>query len=440
MTALSGNNAGNGSNNSIMKAPQHAEVSAQELQEFLVAVDGMTPEQLANDFETAADALVSTQPKKFKGGQIRAVSEDESQERASLSADAILSVAATTPTGATVISTLDITPNVIEALSGLNLIRLSTVHQKLANFAMTLQRTHGAKNFYTPPAAEFCGTYGFLDPLLLGNYVPYVEEIIDLSDDQIESCFHPLHLVDGYPCVGGVSVWERQEWERLEYYGAFKLFRDMRYAFYNDVDALLTTRSLKVLAQAIRVPTNLLHYLSKVYQWDLRCQFYDAWMSAIQQRRKAVKRSLMLDRHEKISQSLVTKAFQCLSKQADKMSAKDALQMLELGLEYERLSAGLQKDKPELLEGNSSERNAPLISINTQTNNTTGPMQVNNEGGAQRTFGENVKKPDTVLGILNVLQRSGAFDTILQKAAIEAGEIEQGDVVLDVSAEEGDAK
>lgn len=451
MTALSGNlaNVAAISPTSGQNSTETAETK--ELQEFLRGIDEADGDTLMDELETAADVMVSTKIVPFKNGLTRAVTtSDEASKRASLSADAILSISATSPTGATVISTLDITPNVIEALAGLNSVHLSELHHRLASFLVTLQRLYGSKNFYEPPAAAFgegaAVTYGLIDPLLLGNYVPYVSSIEDLTDDQIEGCFHPLHIVDNYPCIGGVPIWERQEWERIEYYNVFKLYRDMRYAFYNDVDQLLTTRSLQTLGKALRVSVNLLHYLAQVYQWGLRCQFYDSWMASMQARRKAIKRSLMLDRHEKISQSLVTKAFQCLSRQADKMSAKDALQMLELGLEYERLSAGLQKDKPELLGGNGAgnggDRSAPLISINAQTNNAAGPMQINqgpsaSEGGAQRAFGESVKRPDTVLGILNVLQRSGAFDTLLYKAAVEAGEVEQGDLVLDVASEEG---
>lgn len=138
-------------------------------------------------------------------------------------------------------------------------------------------------------------------------------------------------------------------------------------------------------------------------------------MYAIQQRRVAVKRELMLDRHTKISQGLIQKAFTCLNKQADKLSAKDALEMLKLGLAYERISAGLLGDKPDTAA--QSAQQTPLVSIVNQTNNTTGPLQVNNEPHSQRQLHENMKSNDTLLGILSVLQRSGAFDVLVQKAA-----------------------
>jgi hypothetical protein len=212
-------------------------------------------------------------------------------------------------------------------------------------------------------------------------------------------------------------VWERQEWERIEYYNLFKLYRDMRYAFYNESDALLTTRSLNTLAKAVRVPPKVVHYLATVYHWTLRVALYDVWMNALQVHRVAVKRSLMLDRHTKVSQSLISKAFACLSKNAEKMSPKDALEMLKLGLAYERISAGLLGDKPEVQGGQTTQ--GPLLSIVNQTNNTTGPLQVNNalDSRPAQQLQEDMKKPDTLLSILSVLQRSGAFEVLLQKEA-----------------------
>ena len=200
----------------------------------------------------------------------------------------------------------------------------------------------------------------------------------------------------------------------------------MRYAFYNESDALITLRSLNTLAKATRLPPNVVHYMSVVYHWGLRVALYDSWMNVVQAHRVAVKRSLMLDRHTKISQSLISKAFACLSKQADKMSPKDALEMLKLGLAYERISAGLLGDKPDT-GNNGATQQAPLLSIVNQTNNTAGPMQVNNvESRPIQRLQDDMKKPDTLLSILSVLQRSGAFDVRLQQ---EAEKLPDGNVI-----------
>jgi hypothetical protein len=337
-----------------------------------------------------------------------------------LSAEAILSHSTLAPTGTQAVNALTITDSDRQSFLSLNQLRLGEVHQRLAKFVPLLQAAFGSRASW--PGA-FCaqGTYAFLDPLLLSAYIPYVEETSDLSDEQVIDCFHPFSVVDGYPVIGGVPIWERQEWERIEYYNVFKLYRDMRYAFYNEADQLVANRSMATLAKAIRVPTRIVLYLSKVYNWDLRTSLYDSWMAEQQQKRNVVRQRLMMDRHSKISQALIQKAFTALNKNAEKMSPKEALEMLRLGLQYERLSAGLPPDKPEGTAATSGTH----VSIVNQTNNAGGPMQVNTgvgDGAIVQQLQDNMKKPDTLLSVLSVLQRSNAFNTLLSQANKEAEE------------------
>jgi hypothetical protein len=262
---------------------------------------------------------------------------------------------------------------------------------------------------------------------MLAAYVPYAMTLEDLRDTQIEECFHSFSVIDGYPTIQGKPLWERQEWERVDYYNLFKLYRDMRYAFYNDADMLLVSRSLSILAKAVQLSAGTVNYLAQVYSWGLRATMYDSWMAAMQQRRQAIKRNLMLDRHTKIAQALTAKAFEALKKQADKMSPKEAIQLLELGLKYERISAGMSGDKPDSVGGQAS--TGPLLSIVNQTNNTGGPMQINQIGTpVTQKMHEDMKRPDTLLSILAVLQRSGALNTALNGVP--------GDDVVDITDEE----
>lgn len=396
-----------------------------ELLDFLRNIDEKEPEEII----TFADRFTSTE-RHLKSSSRAPEGRDEEADRSfsekgALSAEAILATSVNSPTGTQLISTLDLTAGTIESFAPLRELRISESHKRLARFVPQLQEMYGRKNSWSAEQAqEFNGHYALLDPMMLASYVPYVTEIMDLREEQVIECFHPLRDVDGYPCVHGVPIWERQEWERIEYYNLFKLYRDMRYAFYNESDALITTRSLSTLAKAVRLSPAIVHYLSVVYHWPLRVALYDVWMNALQAHRIAVKRSLMLDRHSKISQSLISKAFTCLNKQVEKMSPKDALEMLKLGIAYERISAGLIGDKPE--DGKSGGNQGPLLSIVTQNNHTTGPMQVNNtsESLPQQQLQENMKKPDTLLGILSVLQRSGAFATSVQKEIAESAPIE----------------
>lgn len=345
---------------------------------------------------------------------------DLASDKGILSAEAILSNTVTSPTGTQVVSTLSIDARTVESFEFLRSFSVSKIHRRLSSFITPIQETFGSKDLW-PNAPTFAGFHAIVDPMLLAGYVPYAEEIVDLRDDQIEECFHPFQEIDGYPTIQGTPLWERQEWERIEYYNLFKLYRDMRYAFYNESDTLLVNRSIAVLSRAVRVSARTISYLSTVYQWNLRVTLYDAWMATMQHRRESIKRSLMLDRHSKVSQKLVQKAFNCLNKQENKLTAKDALEMLKLGLAYERISMGMPGDKPETQPTSSQ---APLLSFVQQTNNTAGMIQVNQSNSSQQ-LQENLKKPDTLLGILSVLQRSGAFDTLIQSVeAKEANSVE----------------
>lgn len=342
-----------------------------------------------------------------------------------LSAEAILSQSVITPTGTQTVCALEIDANTRNLFTELRQLTLGEDFQKLARFVPQFQQTFGTRNAW-PGAAQFNGYYAILSPMFLSSYVPYCDTTADFSDEQVLDCFRPFRAVDGYPTIDGVPVWERQEWERIEYYNAFKLYRDMRYAFYNEADMLLTSRSLTVLAQAIDVTPGRLSYLSRVYHWGLRCDLYDAWMANQQQLRQNVRRSLMFDRHTKISQALVQKAYQALNRNVDKMSPKDALAMLELGLKYERLSQGLPADKVEGTNGSGAAMTGPSISIVNQTNGGSGAVQVAMPSTPEQQLQDNMQKPDTLLSVLAVLQRSNAFNTVLrgqEQAAEDAEEV-----------------
>lgn len=381
--------------------------SIEQLRDFLMAIDSAEPDEII----TVADKISTN----MKNGV--------SADNGILSAEAILDNSVMSPvSGTQVISTLQITPSVIEGFEPIRHITLSAAHRKLADYVPALQENYGRRELW--PFASNCNGYrAILDPLMFAGYIPYIETTDDLREEQIVDCFHPFQEVDGYPTVQGVPLWERQEWERIEYYNLFKLYRDMRYAFYNESDALLVNRSQNVLAKVARVPASLVSYLSVIYNWRMRVAMYDGWMTVMQQRRVSVKRSMMLDRHSKISQALIQKAYSCLSKQADKLAPKDALEMLKLGLAYERISLGMSGDKPENTQAGNA---APLLSIVNQTNNASGPMQVNNELRPEQQLQNNMKKPDTLLSVLSVLQRSGAFDTMLQSAGQDT---ENGDTI-----------
>ncbi|MFI3171094.1 MAG: hypothetical protein R3Y58_01795 [Eubacteriales bacterium] len=342
-------------------------------------------------------------------GGTRSAKDDATKIQGSLSADAMLKTNAYTPNGTSLIATVNITADMIEQFQPLNDIKLTQEHLKLVLFLTQLQSMYSTQALW-PESTSMNGCHAIAVPDLLAPHIPYVENIEDLREDQILDCFKPFREIDGFPTVDGTPVWERLDNEPLLYYNAFKLYREMRYAYYDTSDALVVNRSLFVLAKAIRVPLKTLNHLAMLYQWSLRVEFYDMWMSAVQERRAGIKQKLALDRHAQLSKQLTNKAFSYLTKTIDKMSAKDALEMLKLGLQYERLSLGMFTDKP-AGAAQSQGAQAPMLSIVNQTNNTTGPMQVNNTSKQQ--LDADLKKPENLLSILSVLQRSGSFDVML---------------------------
>ncbi len=413
-TALSGNSALIAQND-----PTSAE-STENMQDLAAQRDLVAFLDIAEQAEDAEELQTLTD--KFFGAKDDA----KSSEKGILTAESILQQTCMSPTGTQVINTLSVDANVIEQFAPLRSFQVNQLFRRLASFVPALQETYGRKlttfTDVNEAPCEYGGYYGVLDPLMLAAYVPYAESLDDLRDAQIEECFHSFSVIDGYPTIQGKPLWERQEWERVEYYNLFKLYRDMRYAFYNDVDMLLVSRSLAVLAKAVQLSAGTVNYLAQVYSWGLRATMYDSWMVAMQQRRQAIKRNLMLDRHTKIAQALTAKAFEALKKQADKMSPKEAIQLLELGLKYERISAGLSGDKPEAVGGQSATSTGPLLSIVNQTNNANGPMQINQGTPATQKLQEDMKRPDTLLSILSVLQRSGALNTALNSVPGENSE------------------
>lgn len=397
------------------KTKKNAEKNA-ETKELLTFLD------LADKADDADELLTLTDQIFTNNGNTKNETAN-SAKKGVLTAEPLLTSRSETPTGTQTVAVLNLSSHDIEQFRSLQTFHLTELFQRLAWFVPQLQENCGRNpSYFDNDAAEFGGYRGLVDPLMLAGLIPYATSLDDLSDPQISECMHSFQLIDNFPTIQGRPVWERQEWERVDYYNLFKLYRDMRYAFYNEADALYVSRSLSGLARAVQLSERTINYLARVYNWNLRAGFYDTWMAETQRQRQAIKQRLMLDRHTKIAQALTAKAFAALKKNADKLSAKEAIQLLELGLKYERVSAGLPGDKPEQPVA-APVSSGPMLSIVTQNNNSMGPLQVNNPGSDQR-LQEDMKKPGTLLSILSVLQRSGALDSALDSATKEPIDVE----------------
>lgn len=340
-----------------------------------------------------------------------ATPEDAIVSEALLSAGELLAPPIALSTGTPELRDLVLQQAQLDALAPLREFKLSPLHSRLQSLANQLQQAFGTRAAW-PNAPQVHGYFAVLSPVLLSSHLADKSELADFADEEAVELFTPLEQIGEQTTLNGYPVWDRFEWEQVVFFNLFKLYRDMRYTFYNEVDQLLAPRSMSKLAQAAHVEPRVVSYLSKLYLWQWRCELYDEWMERQQTARQLARRNLTLDRHSKIGRGLVQKAYNALLRQADKLTPKDALAMLELGLKYERLSLGLPGDKPEGTPSQSNGRGATVNIVN-QTNNGNGAVAV---AAPQQQLDDNLKKPDTLLSVLAVLQRSNAFSTLLQNA------------------------
>ena len=302
-----------------------------------------------------------------------------------------------------------VSPEIVTQLEVLRQMKVTTEFIKLASFIQALQRTM--------PQSEgrlIC----FINPATLATNIPFCDSPNDLTEDIVKESTIQLEFTDDMALVDGLPIWERLEGERIDFYQLFKVYRDMRYTVTTDGDYFLLNRSMAKLSRLTQIPAKLINCLAKIYNWALRVSYYDVYMEKQAYKRHCAKVQLMESDHFRISTQLMNKAYNYLQSNIAKLTPKDALQMLQLGLEYSRLSAGLNRDKP------SSSVTAPtqptLAIYNNTTNNNADQMVQINQNPAyssevERQLHEDLKAEDNLLSILHVLQRSGAIETALNE-------------------------
>lgn len=302
-----------------------------------------------------------------------------------------------------------VSPEVLSQLELLKQMKVTADFIKLATFVQALQRTMPSNE-----GRLLC----FINPAVLAGNVPFCDSPSDITEDMIKESTINLEFTDDMALVEGVPVWERLESERLDFYQLFKVYRDMRYTVTTDGDYFLLDRSMAKLSRLTNIPAKLINCLAKIYNWALRVSYYDVYMERCAYKRQQSKVQLMESDHFRMSNALVEKAYTYLSKNVNKLTPKDALNMLQLGIEYSRLSIGLNRDKP----GSSvTAPTQPTLAIynNTTNNNADQMVQVNQTSAfsseVERQLHEDLKAEDNLLSILHVLQRSGAIDTALNE-------------------------
>lgn len=328
---------------------------------------------------------------------------------------------------------LAITPAIVEQCSVLRTLTVTTELKRLASVVAQLQATF-----------EVMGQVkAIVDPGLIAPELPYVESIEDFTDDMRERSAMVIEYIDSTPTIQGVPVWDRLPGERIDFHNVFKLYRDSRYCLLETGEYMVVNRTLAGLARQLCIPGVVLSYISKLYSWPARVKLFDQYMELEMQKRKAQTNILLQNDHLKIASALCNKAYDYLIQNFASLTPREAIQALELGIKYSRISSGLLGDKP----GSAVAGNQTNLSIyNTTTNNTADQMLNVNAGeptgqgvgsSTEQQLQKDMKKEENLLSILHVLQASGAMRTAIHTDLQESGD-QKGLGIIAEESEEND--
>jgi hypothetical protein len=326
---------------------------------------------------------------------------------------------------------MKVTPEIMDSVKELRTLSVSSDFRKLAEFVQVLQADFPMQDNLL---------VAFLNPMKLATEIVDCETPQDVTEDVLQRARWQIELQGDHALIDGLPIWDRLEGERVDFYNVFKLYRDSRYGLIDTGDYTLCTRSMAGLARHLNLSPRLLDVLNKLYNWKLRCAYYDRFFEMEIVRKKQLEVQMLQRDHLKFSTTLLDKAMSFFEMHSNQLTPKDAISLAELGFKISRLSLGMMPDRPAMADGAQAQ---PLLAvqINQQTQNTSS-VQVNQQQNfsseAERQLHENLKDNDNLLSILHVLQRSGAMDTaITSELADSAIDVDMDDLeVLEPRAEQ----
>lgn len=323
-----------------------------------------------------------------------------------------------------------IPPETIQACSTIREVNVTSALMSLANMCSAIQNQLKSAG----------RVFGLVNPAVVAELMPILESVNDLSDSMRERATFPIEYMDNIATVQGIPVWDILPGERVDFHNVFKLYRDSRYFLLDTGEYAISNRTIAGLAKQLGMPGSSLTYISKLYSWSDRCALYDAYMEAEMQKRKAQQEIMLRNEHLKMTQQLASKAWDRLSKQINNLGPKELIQVLELGIKYSRISAGMLPDKPGDV---ITARQTNLSIYNNTTNNTADQMMnINAEASktptsaVERQLAEDMKDENNLLSILHVLQASGAMKTAVHADLIDHGEEGLGIIDSDEEVDE----
>jgi hypothetical protein len=300
--------------------------------------------------------------------------------------------------------------------------KIVPLQQKLAAFVQVLQNSLDVNN-----NGEF---QAFIDPTIIGSCAMLYETADEIPNDKVNEATVPVEYVDNMPCIHGVPIWERLDGEKVQYYDIYKDYRDMKWFG----GSQYATRSIANVAIKLGVSGRLIQILSKIYLWAPRVQAYDAQKLKELNLQKEAEREHLESRHLEFSNKILEQAVAYLSKHDAALNPKIAVSMVELGMKYGRISAGLLGDKPGTQSAAiHTQTNISLSQSSTQeteymVNTGTGNIQNQRQAaksGTERQLADDLKDDGAMSNIIYVLQKSGALQQGVESFAKEI--VDEGD-------------
>ena len=226
-----------------------------------------------------------------------------------------------------------------------------------------------------------------------------LEEIIEEPPNDM---LFPVSYMEGIPTIFGTPIWEKLEGENLTYFELFKRYRSLPKTH--------QTRSIYKLSQECGTPITHLELLRQCYHWGDRVVAYDLYLHEqqeiiLEQRRKEIQ-----GKHSKAASELFNKCTEYMIANIDKLTPKTALEWAEMAVKLERMSVGLQPDKPGMTDGNHSSGTTVNINNSQLTKNGDGSPDTTKQHGTGVT-GNKEEDKDRLAQMVNVMQKIGLFET-----------------------------
>lgn len=184
-----------------------------------------------------------------------------------------------------------------------------------------------------------------------------------LSPDNPEPTF--LQFIwdpEGFPTIDAVPIWERLVGEDHEHFEAFRRYLTLE-----------KPRDLRTLALDVHGDVEVLIVLSNLWQWSIRAYHYDRFIEARIERKRTEIKIEVEDSHRKKAKKILDKALSALDQiDLDTITPDEAVKLAKLGFEAERISVGMEKEKPrETVPPQEVRESTPAIEIagnNVQVN------------------------------------------------------------------------